>query len=99
MRIVDSASVDGIFNVVWPTLTVHPNPAPDRLTVVFPDHFDRATVELTFVSMSGQTVASARPSTQGSFQWHLGHLPAGAYLLHVTSPLGKATRRIMLTGH
>ena len=49
--------------------------------------------------MSGQTVASARPSTQGSFQWHLGHLPAGAYLLHVTSPLGKATRRVMLTGH
>ena len=95
---VDSASVDGIFNVVWPTLTVHPNPASDRLTVVLPDHFDRANVELTLVSMSGQTVATARPSTQGSFQWHLGHLPAGAYLLHVTSPLGKATRRVMLTG-
>ena len=95
---VDSASVDGIFNVVWPTLTVHPNPASDRLTVVFPDPFDRATVELTLVSMSGQTVATARPSTQGSFQWYLGHLPAGAYLLHVTSPLGKATRRVMLTG-
>ena len=95
---VDSASVDGIFNVVWPSLTVHPNPASDRLTVVLPDHFDRANVELTFVSMSGQIVASARPSTQDSFQWHLGHLPAGAYLLHVTSPLGKATRRVMLTG-
>ena len=78
-------------------MTVHPNPASDRLTVVLPDHFDR-DVELTFVSMSGQTVASASPSTQGSFQWYLGHLTAGAYLLHVTSPLGKATRRVMLTG-
>ena len=96
---VDSATVDGVFNVVWPTLTVHPNPASDRLTVVLPESFDPANVELTLVSMSGQTVATARPSTQGSFQWHLGHLPAGAYLLHVASPLGKATRRVMLSGH
>lgn len=96
---VDSAAVDGIWNAVWPTLTVHPNPASDRLTVVLPDHFGHANVELTLVSMSGQTVATARPSTQGSFQWHVGHLPAGAYLLHVASPLGKATRRVMLSGH
>ena len=96
---VDSAAVDGIWNAVWPTLTVHPNPASDRLAVVLLDHFGHANVELTLVSMSGQTVATARPSTQGSFQWHLGHLPAGAYLLHVTNPLGKATRRVMLTGH
>ena len=44
---VDSASVDGIFNAVWPTLTVHPNPASDRLTVVLPDPFNRANVQLT----------------------------------------------------
>jgi hypothetical protein len=96
---VDSAAVDGIWNAVWPALTVHPNPASDRLTVVLLDHFGHANVELTLVSMSGQTVATARPAVQGSFQWHLGHLPAGAYLLHVASPLGKATRRVMLSGH
>ena len=96
---VDSASVDGIDDPIWPTLAVHPNPASDRLTVALPDHFDRANVTLTLVSMSGQTVASARPTSRGSFQWNVGHLPAGAYLLHLTCPLGQATRRVMLSGH
>ena len=96
---VDSASVDGLEDPIWPTLTVHPNPASDRLTVALPDHFDRANVTLTLVSMSGQTVASARPTSRGSYQWTVGHLPAGAYLLHLTCPLGQATRRVMLSGH
>ena len=97
---VDSASVDGIFNETG--LAYVDGPSQPRLRSPhgrLPDHFDRANVTLTLVSMSGQTVASARPSSRGSFQWNVGHLPAGAYLLHLTCPLGQATRRVMLSGH
>ena len=67
--------VDGVEVAAAPALTVHPNPASDRLTIALPN---QANHVLTLVSMSGQTVATARPTAQSTFEWDVGHLPAGA---------------------
>ena len=70
-------------------LTVYPNPTSSRLTVETP-----VPHSLELQSLNGYVLKEYRPD-QNPYTLDLDGLPAGAYLLQVTTPYGTATRIII----
>lgn len=73
---------------------LYPNPAHTTLTVELPgtETFEKAS----FQTLTGATVMQPTIRTrQRTATFEIGHLPKGLYLLHIQTPNGTATKKVM----
>lgn len=77
-----------------PTVNVFPNPTSTSLTVSF-GQLPTSPTRLTLVNATGQTVGQWPVSTATSTV-NVATLPAGAYILRITTDTGQQTHKIML---
>mgnify|MGYP000072927728 FL=1 len=85
----------GLAELAWEGLEVHPVPAHDRLVVGWegPDE----ELDLVLWSVAGRPVRRVRSRNGATLA--VGDLPAGSYLLTLTSACGgRASRRVILLG-
>ncbi|UFH54623.1 M4 family metallopeptidase [Spirosoma sp. KNUC1025] len=75
-------------------VTIYPNPANTTLTV---DLSGKETFEsLSLRTLTGQTIL--QPNLRGRQKMailEVGHLPKGLYLLHIQTPTGTATKKVL----
>ncbi len=77
-----------------PTVSVFPNPTSTSLTVSF-GQLPTSPTRLTLVNAMGQTVGQWSVSTATS-TLNVATLPAGAYILRITTDTGQQTHKVLL---
>ena len=88
--------VNGILSHAWSGLELFPNPVKDVLNVKLPEG---GVYGLTLTSVSGQTVEATQSSVRGQLAWDVSSLPAGAYLLKVSTSDAWTIRKVMIGSH
>ncbi|HFA47470.1 MAG TPA: T9SS type A sorting domain-containing protein [Bacteroidetes bacterium] len=77
-------------------ILVYPNPASDRLTIQLKDG-NRGISKASLFNAQGQLVLSRQPGfIFGKIQIEVGGLPAGMYLLQLTSPEGVFAKKVVI---
>ena len=88
--------VNGILSHAWSGLELFPNPVKDVLNVKLPEG---GVYGLTLTSVSDQTVEATQSSVRGQLAWDVSSLPAGAYLLKVSTSDAWTIRKVMIGSH
>jgi hypothetical protein len=76
-------------------LRLFPNPAHDMVTVELSSRHEDATCHIDILDVSGRQLMRRTVSGATAYPLGIGHLPAGIYLLRVTTPDGIATRQLL----